>query len=301
MANRDMNIDRKITGFTLIELLVVIAIIAILAAILMPVLHSAQLRAQNTRSAANVRQFAQGGIMYVGDNNGYFPANGQGQADDNFYAWIQQWEDYNGGANGTDDTNLTLLSADCLLSPFVQNPAVFKSPLDQSKQYGVTGAPRIRSYSMNAAIGCFTNPTTQNNPNLGDTWLNPKSPGGPYLVYSKESQVINKPGPSDLFMFLEEDPDALDDGSFAYEMPGNSTFNTKWINVPTKNGNVCPFGFCDGHVEIHKWMAPGSIPDVQFQYRPPTGIAATGPGGGDPDVLWVCKHGTAPVTGSLPY
>jgi prepilin-type processing-associated H-X9-DG protein len=240
--------------------------------------------------------------MYASDNNGYYAANGQGQADDNFYSWIQQWMDYNGGGgpNNNDDTNMALLTSACLLAPYVQNPAVFKSPLDQSKQYGYSGAPRNRSYSMNAAIGCYTNSANQATSG-GDTWLNPKSPGGPYMFYVKESQVVNKPGPSDLFMFLEEHPDSINDGSFAFEMPGNSTFNTKWIDVPAKNGNVCPFGFCDGHVEIHKWMAPGSIPDVHYQALPKTGLAATGPGGGDPDVLWVCKHGSAPVTGSLPY
>ncbi|HEV2453617.1 MAG TPA: prepilin-type N-terminal cleavage/methylation domain-containing protein [Verrucomicrobiae bacterium] len=294
--------SRIATAFTLIELLVVIAIIAILAAILMPVLHSAQLRAQNAQSAANVRQFAQAGVMYTGDNNGYYVANGQGQASDNFYGWIQQWLNFNGGGNGgTDDTNLTLLSANCLLSPYIQNPAVFKSPLDQSKQYGLIGAPRIRSYSMNAGIGCYTNPATQNDPNLGDTWLNPVNVKPPkYLVYTKESQVINNPGPADLFMFIEESPDSIDDGSFAVQPP-TSAYTTKWINVPTKNGNVCPFGFCDGHVEIHKWMVPGSIPNVQYQYSPPTGISETGPGGGDIDIIWVAKHSTAYVTGNWPY
>lgn len=301
MANREMDMDRKTTAFTLIELLIVIAIIAILAAILMPVLHSAQLRAQNTHSAANVRQFDQAGIMYASDNNGYYVANGQGQGSDQFYGWIQQWLSYNGGGNGgTDDTNTTLLTT-CLLAPYVQNPAVFKSPLDQSKQYGQTGAPRNRSYSMNAAIGCFTNAASQNDPNLGDTWLNPAGSPPKYLVYTKESQVINKPGPVDLIMFVEEDPDTIDDGSFAERIPA-SAYSTSWINVPAKNGNVCPFGFCDGHVELHKWMYPGDIPDVHYQYIPPSGIAEAVPGiGGDPDILWVAKHISAPITGTLPF
>jgi prepilin-type N-terminal cleavage/methylation domain-containing protein/prepilin-type processing-associated H-X9-DG protein len=293
--------SRTTTAFTLIELLVVIAIIAILASILMPVLHSAQLRAQNAQSAANVRQFAQAGIMYTGDNNGYYVANGQGQQSDNFYGWIQQWLDYNGGGNGgADDTNLTLLSANCLLAPYVQNPSVFKSPLDQSKQYGLIGAPRCRSYSMNAAIGCYTNPATQNDPNLGDTWLNPSGQTPKYLVYTKESQVINKPGPSDLFMFLEEHPDSINDGGFAFKMPASSV-TTSWVDVPAKNGNVCPFGFCDGHVVIHKWMVPGDIPDVHYTTLVKTGIPEVGPGGGDIDILWVAKHTSAQITGNLPY
>ena len=55
-------------GFTLIELLVVIAIIAILAAILLPVLAAAQRRAQEATCMNNLKQLATADIMYVGDN-----------------------------------------------------------------------------------------------------------------------------------------------------------------------------------------------------------------------------------------
>lgn len=65
--------SQAVSGFTLIELLVVIAIIAILAAILLPVLEAAQQRAVRTSCANDLRQNAVAINIYSSDNQDYMP------------------------------------------------------------------------------------------------------------------------------------------------------------------------------------------------------------------------------------
>ncbi len=61
------------TDFTLIELLVAIAILAILAALLLPVLGRAKYQAKLALDANNQRQLVFAYTMYAGDNHGNLP------------------------------------------------------------------------------------------------------------------------------------------------------------------------------------------------------------------------------------
>lgn len=79
----------KRRGFTLIELLVVIAIIAILAAILFPVLLQAKASAKKANCVSNLKQAGQSLSLYATDNNDRFPNQTISWA--MYYRWNQGW------------------------------------------------------------------------------------------------------------------------------------------------------------------------------------------------------------------
>ncbi|HEX4119925.1 MAG TPA: type II secretion system protein [Verrucomicrobiae bacterium] len=299
-------------GFTLIELLVVIAIIAILAGLLLPALSAAKSQAQGVKCMSNIRQISIAWRSYVLDDNGIFPADEEGSVNDfgdKAVAWVNGWETFkqNAQPDPTDpdaDTNTLNLTDPryASIGPYVKNPSVFRCPADMSCDYGLKGTPRIRSISMNQAIG--TDPVDGSNSGIGG-WL----PGGgsavqglnasrPYLSYSKDAD-LSRPSPSSLWLMLDEHPDSINDGGFAISIP--SSFGaTAWVDHPAKwHAGGCGITYCDGHAEVHVWRRPDLISNPT--YNGSTAFANEGSEANSHDIAWLAWRTSAFANPSLQF
>jgi len=260
-------------AFTLIELLVVIAIIAILAALLLPVLAHAKQEAYATECKSNSKQLLVAWVSYAGDNKDVLPYNIEAATGD-FGGWVNGV--LSDAANNPDNTNYIYmmggpgaghLSSTTTIGAYTKNPGIYHCPADPSvaKGYNVS---RVRSYSMDFTVGDISLVGAHDAAYPG-YW--------PQFYKMGDFKIASK-----TWVFSDEHPDTINDG--IQFTPTSNGESNEWSDMPASFHNAaCGFAFADGHSEIHKWMQASTV-------IPVTGTSLPWPIQGTPpytDIVWV--------------
>jgi prepilin-type processing-associated H-X9-DG protein len=263
---------RHEAGFALRDLLAILAMLALLLTLYWPALGQTHLQGSVATCLDNLRRLAMAWTLFAEDNAGTLPRNISGGPSSQ-PGWVTGWLSYD---PASDNTNTLYLidSRYAQLGSYTRDAALYRCPGDES-QVRIGGAlrDRVRSYSMNNAM----------NPDSYEMWL----PAPQYRTFSKLS-AINDPPPSRCYVFLEEHPDSINDGYFAFQMPA-SPDAARMVDFPASAHNGAgSFAFADTHAELHLWQDARTSPRVQFT---PLILNVAQPC--NPDLMWMAARCTS--------
>lgn len=282
LENPHRQSNRKPRAFTLIELLVVIAIIAILAAMLLPALSKAKLKAQGVQCMASSKQLMLAWQFYADDSNDKIVTAYNSGSTIAPPSWVPStpanlFLDY---ATPTTQGNwdyANTIEKSPLWNYCGKSRGIFHCPADPSTGIGAgQTVARVRSMSMNGW--------------MGGVWSGSAGENGTYgrvngTVFKKLSSMKG-PGPSQFIVLLDERHESINDGLFLILMDGYpNTMPQGLADFPAiYHNDASGIAFADGHSEIHKWKDAAT----RSKIMPARNVAAPN------DVFWLQDHATRP-------
>jgi type II secretory pathway pseudopilin PulG len=263
--------------------LVVIAIIAILAAMLLPALSKAKQRAYAATCMNNNRQLVLAWTMYAGDNKDTLVFNSdQGTMYLGTPSWVQDHMSWTLSLQNVDmqylnDPNAPLSIASPLAAFIGGQGKIFWCPTSNylaPLQRTLGWERRVRSVSMNAAVG-----DGQNKPPGSLTGFI----SAPFF-WARKMSDLSRPGPSDSWVFTDENADSIDD-CILYIDPATASGTGRFIELPGSDHNgACGISFADAHAEIHKWRDSTTLHKVVYSNGAGADVVYS------PDMAWLAQH-----------
>ncbi|OHB64449.1 MAG: hypothetical protein A2Y76_05640 [Planctomycetes bacterium RBG_13_60_9] len=273
MAKQQIRLDRQgtnakpATGFTLVELLVVIAVIALLMAILVPVLHRAREAGKRAVCMGHLRQLQIAWQAYAENHDGFI-VNGQterGVEHPGGKAWLIDAPSDSSRPESRAEAEAWMRTG--ALAPYVGNVKIYRCP-SQYKLGPFFGAPPLpmyvqwlSPYGIVSPMNCRPPPERKR---LEADFIKYRG-SSPIPAFITRLSQLSPPGAAHRMVFLDAGcPRWSHSVPPDHEIMGTSPITDQgWTfaghGPPIHHSKGTCMSFADGHVEYWKWKHPYTV------------------------------------------